>query len=161
MKKRSGQAMVEFLLGLVGVMVLILGFNLIARVVNADFDVVIATRADVAQSIYDNASSGSLPGSSFSGGSFFSTLAGNIAYEGGGGSYSDYLESYDPSDRPDGYSFLATGEDPIDQNVAGSIGIATVSNIPDFLRKLLGKSSISFESSVAMPYWDDLMSIEE
>ncbi|QBG48018.1 hypothetical protein EGM51_11645 [Verrucomicrobia bacterium S94] len=48
LKSRKGQAMIEMLLGLVGIMVLILGIDLIANIVYYDFITIYSAREEVA-----------------------------------------------------------------------------------------------------------------
>ena len=151
--RRSGQAMIEFLLGLVGIIFLMLGLHQMALIVHEDFDSLIGSRQEVAEIVArSGGGSASFPDSGVyrPAGQFYGTLLGNILYQEG---YIQTLEAFQRSDRNDGFEPVTA--DPLSR----MIGVRGGSNIEvesSLMRKLIG-DSIRIDNQVWMPPWDDLL----
>ena len=153
--KKDGQAMIEFMMGLVGIVILLLGLELVAHVAVMDFEDVFNARTDVAEDLVNGAYSS--PGSSASGfnpsdsiGVLDVNINGNS-----GGAYEDYQAAYPQSARPDGFAFLAQGGNPLDQ-MAGSDKGGRIAITSPLMQQILGRSSIRVENAVWMPPLGDL-----
>ena len=150
---KSGQAMAEFLVGLVGIVILVLGLNLVMQIVLADFDSLIGSRDEVAESLtlgtsgmaYDGA------GAYQPQGRFFDRLQENIRY---GVEYTDYLEGYKQTPSADGFAPVASS-DPL-ADVVGARGATTIPIESDIMQNMIG-TRIQINNAVWMPTWDDLM----
>ncbi|MCF7849211.1 MAG: hypothetical protein K9M45_10190 [Kiritimatiellales bacterium] len=153
-ESRDGQAMIEFMIGLIGIMILLLALNQVASIVYNDFKTIYSAREEVADKLVDMQ-----PGSasydesqSYDPSPSIDELAINISGE---GSYENFLGSY-PSDRPDGFGFLWSGEDPL-RNMTGSQKSSAIAVTAPLFKKLLGRDSIKINNAAWMPPWDDLM----
>ncbi len=158
---KSGQAMVEFLLGLIGILVIVLSLELISSFVVEDFNVMRAARAEVARSLVDGVDdSVELPSdvsqSYRSSMIFYSTLLEDIKYD----QIKKFQDAYPPRyEDVNGFDIVAMG-DPV-SDLVGSVHSASVPVQSEFLRKALGRNSIRKVNSVWVPPWDDLMGAEE
>ncbi len=152
-KSKSGQAMVEFLVGLVGVLLLVVGMYQIVVIVDRDFDSLIGSREEVAEQLtgtggssggasYGDASSYEVPGD------FYGEFLGTIQYH---DEYQDLLDLQ--ADPIDGYEPVAS--DPM-RDMIGSEGGSSIPVESGMLRRFLG-SEIVIRNEVWMPSWDDLM----
>lgn len=158
---KSGQAMVEFLLGLIGILVIVLSLELIASFVVEDFDVMQDVRAEVARSLVGGVdNSEEVP----SGGSqsytsamiFYSTLLEDIRHDRTKEIQSTYPPRYE---EVNGFDIVAMG-DPV-SDLVGIVHSASVPVQTEFLRNALGRNRIRKVNAVWVPPWDDLMGAEE
>jgi len=151
-RSKSGQAMVEFMIGLVGILVLVLGLNQIATIVSNDFESILNARMDVAEDLL--ASSYSTPDGSYDPEASYTELNQNINV-GADGAYATFQENYPQQDRNDGFEYLRGGQDPLDTMVGSEKG-HSVEIESRLMQKVLGRSAISLSHEVWMPPWDDL-----
>ncbi|NLX24661.1 MAG: hypothetical protein GXY61_01695 [Lentisphaerae bacterium] len=156
-KLKSGQAMVEFLLGLIGILVIVLSLELIASFVVEDFDVMQDVRAEVARSLVDGVdSSGDVPLLYRSETFFYSGLLNDIKYD----RTKELQDTYPPRyEDVNGFDIVAMGN-PI-SDLVGIVASASVPVQTEFLRKALGRDRIRKVNAVWVPPWDDLMGAEE
>lgn len=152
---KSGQAMIEFLLGLVGIMVIVLGMELISSVVVRDFSVMCYARGEVALALVNgfDGSAGSPDSQSYGVSSLFLD---DIQYD----RMKDLQSTYPPRfEDVNGFDVLAEG-DPL----SDMVGVVVPVSVPvesEFLRNALGRDSVRKINAVWMPPWDDLMGEEE
>ncbi|MBN2685486.1 MAG: hypothetical protein JXR40_09430 [Pontiellaceae bacterium] len=158
---KSGQAMVEFLLGLIGILVIVLSLELMSSFVVEDFDAMYDARTEVARSLVYN-SGGAVDGSTANSQSyassvlFYHMLLDDIKYD----RTKSLQGTYPPRDEEvNGFDIVAVG-DPL----SDFVGVVVPASVPvqtDFLRKALGRNSVRKVNAVWVPPWDDLMGAEE
>ncbi|WP_372797887.1 hypothetical protein [Pontiella sp.] len=148
---RSGQALIEFMLGLVGIMVLVLGINLIAGIVDNDFTTILSAREAVADSLI-NQSSGSAGGSSTY--DFDSLEDQFIEALNPSSELKSWLEAY-PGDRENQFEFLWEGDNPLQDLVGSEISSSTPVTSPLF-QKVIGRTAVTINNAAYMPPWEDL-----
>ncbi len=144
--------MVEFMIGLVGILVLVLGLNQIATIVSHDFESILNARMDVAEDLL--ASSYSTPDGSYDPESSYAELNQNIN-ENADGAYARFQENYPQKDRSDGFEYLRSGEEPLTIMMGSEKG-HSVEIESRLMQKVLGRSVISLRHEIWMPPWDDL-----
>ena len=144
--------MVEFMIGLVGILVLVLGLNQIATIVSYDFESILNARMDVAEDLL--ASSYSTPDGSYDPVASYAELNQNINV-GADGAYARFQENYPQDDRNDGFEYLRSGEEPLGIMMGSEKG-HSVEIESRLMQKVLGRSAISLSHEVWMPPWDDL-----
>lgn len=145
--------MVEFLVGLVGILFLMLGLHQIAVIVHEDFDSLIGSRQEVAEALVQ----GSRGTASYSAnntynpaGDFYGQLRGNILYD---DEYGDMLAQYQHAERKNGFEPLEG--DPL-SDMVGVEGGRTIHVESGLMRRLVG-AGIRIDNQVWMPPWTDLM----
>ena len=144
--------MVEFMLGLVSVMVLILGINQIASIVYYDFITIYSAREEVADALI-NQSAGTATGSSVYD---FSSLEEEFKTAlNNNGDLQSKLDEY-PTDRSNQFEFLWTGDDPL-EDLTGSQKASTIPVTSSLFQKVIGRGSITIDNGVYMPPWEDLL----
>lgn len=149
--------MVEFLLGLIGILVIVLSLELISSFVVEDFDVMQNVRTQVARSLVDGLdSSGDVPPLYRSEAFFYSGLLNDIKYDRTKELQSSYPSRYE---EVNGFDIVAMG-DPL-SDLVGMVVPASVPVQTEFLRKALGRNNIRKVNAVWVPPWDDLMGAEE
>jgi hypothetical protein len=156
---KSGQAMVEFLLGLVGILVIVLSLELMSSIVVEDFDAMYDARTEVARSLVNGSSGSADSSASQSYGAsalFYNMLLEDIQYD----RIKDTQSTYPPRyEEVNGFDVLAVG-DPL----SDMVGVVVPASVPvqsQFLRNALGRSRVRKSNAVWMPPWDDLMGAEE
>lgn len=149
---KNGQAMVEMLLGLVAIMVLLLGIDLIANIVYYDFTTIYSAREEVADSLIAESAGTSGGSSSYD----FDAVRGDFmdAVNPSGGLLSQ-LKLF-PGDRENQFDFMWDGSNPLEDLVGAEKGSSTPVTSP-LMRKIVGRSSLSINNAVYMPPWEDLM----
>lgn len=152
LKFRKGQAMIEMLLGLVGIMVLILGIDLIANIVYYDFTTIYSAREEVADNLmaYSAGTSG--------GSSTYNFDAVDDDFEQAlnpGGDLEGELSAY-PGGRENAFEFLWTGENPLSE-LAGSEKASSTPITSTWMQRVTGRSSVSIQNAIYMPPWEDLL----
>lgn len=152
-RSKNGQAMVELLAGLIGILVLILGLSQISTIVSNDFDSMFGAREDVAQDLL--ASSTSHAAGSYDPSASYTVLEQNIIQNASGRTYAWFLENYSQSERADGFGFLRGGGDPL-STMAGAERGSSIEIESRLMRDVLGRSAILLNHEVWMPPWDDL-----
>jgi hypothetical protein len=149
---KSGQAMIEFLVGLVGVVILLLGLELIANIVYQDVDTIFQARIDVAEDMVAGSTQNTGASSAYDPSASYDELDININSS---GEYEMYQSDYPQTERGDGFQFLRENGDPLETMVGAekgdSIGIPS-----QLMRQILGRSDVQIENSVWMPQWDGL-----
>ncbi|MDF7801610.1 hypothetical protein P4C99_19185 [Pontiellaceae bacterium B1224] len=155
MKNRTsseGQAMIEFLLGLVAILILLLGINQIATIVYYDFTTIYSAREQVADSLMDQVagSAGSSSDYDFSSLSTLFTTALNPSDD-----LHSQLDAY-PGDRDNQFSFLWGDSDPLQDMVGAEKGSSSPVT-SSLMQEILGRSSITINNAVYMPPWEDLL----
>jgi hypothetical protein len=174
---RSGQAMSELLVGLVGILLLVVGLQQISLVSRASFETHVRVRANLAEQLAD-------PGSDYTGEYIFVKTVDRGAdqkiytgddriIEGDDGFYTDgkgflhmvdygplegYLWDYDresPYYRLSDSSFSELSES---FTMHYAVGFQEVETVP-FLRKVLGRDSIQLKREAWMPSWGGLMEV--
>jgi hypothetical protein len=151
-RAKSGQAMVEFLIGLVGIIVLVLGLNQIAMIVSSDFESMLNARMDVAEDLINQSTT--TADNSYDPSVSYAELNLSVNVNADGG-YVRFQETYPQDQRNDGFEFLRNGNDPLNTMMGSEKGhaIAIESRL---MRKVLGRSSIMLHHQIWMPPWDDL-----
>lgn len=144
--------MVEFLVGLVGVLVLILGLSQIGTIVAYDFESILNARMDVAEDLI--ASSYSSPPDVYDPATSYAELNQNINAN-ADGAYEGFQDDYPQSARTDGFGYLRNGQEPLDTMVGAEKG-RSIEIESRLMQKVLGRSSILLKHEVWMPPWDDL-----
>ena len=152
-RSKNGQAMVEFLVGLVGILVLVLGLNQIANIVAYDFDNIFGVRENIADDLL--ASSTTFAPASYDPSSSYLELDPNINENEGGRTYEWFQENYPRNERTDQFEYLRNGGDPLGV-MMGAQGGHTIEIESRLMQKVLGRSSILLTHEVWMPPWDDL-----
>ena len=176
-KSRSGQAMSELLVGLVGILLLVVGLQQISLVSRASFETHVKVRANLAEQLAD-------PSSDYTGEYIFArtvdrgedqkTYTGDDrVVEGDDGFYTDgkgffHMVDYGPVE---GYLWDYERENPYfrlsDSSVTElsesftmhyAVGFEEVPAVP-FLRKVLGRDSIQLKREAWMPSWRGLMEV--
>ncbi|MBN2703463.1 MAG: hypothetical protein JXR23_04555 [Pontiellaceae bacterium] len=153
--------MVEFLLGLIGILVIVLSLELMSSFVVEDFDSMYDVRTEAARSLVYN-SGGTVDGSTANSQSyassvlFYHTLLDDIQYD----RMKSLQSTYPPRhEEVNGFDIVAVG-DPL----SDLVGVASPASVPvqtSFMRKALGRDRIRKVNSVWVPPWDDLMGAEE
>lgn len=149
---KNGQAMLEFLIGLVGIMVLILALNQVAALVSHDFESILNARMDVAEDLLS--SSYSPPPGAYDPRASYAELNQNINVN-SDGNYVRFLSEYPQGAREDGFGYLHSGTDPLDKMV-GAEQESSVQVESSLMQKVFGRGSINLMHEVWMPPWDDL-----
>lgn len=144
--------MVEFLVGLVGVVFLVLGLHQIMQIVVFDLDSLIGSRDEVAEALTTGSGGTSYDasGAYSPDAGFYNLLRGSLAYD---NEYAYYFDNYKETPSVDGFETL--DGNPL-EGVVGAEGGHTIPVESPLMRQLLG-SGIRIENSVWMPVWDDLM----
>lgn len=151
-RAKNGQAMIELLVGLVGILVLVLALSHVATLVNDDFESILNARMDVAEDML--ASSYSRPEQSYDPRASYAELNRNININ-SSGDYEGFQSSYPQSARDDGFEYLRSGQDPLNV-MSGSKKSSSVQVESALMQEVFGRSSIRLEHEVWMPPWDDL-----
>lgn len=149
---RSGQAMIEFMLGLLAIMLLVLAIDLIANIVYFDFTTIYSAREEVADNLMAFSAGTSGGSSSYD----FETIE-ELFKESmnPNGDLKNQLEAY-PGDRVNQFDFLWEGNNPLQDMVGAEKGSTTPITSP-LIQKVLGRSSVSINNAIYMPPWNDLM----
>lgn len=143
--------MVEFLIGLVGLLVLMLGLFQLVGFVDEDFESLLGSREQVARTLTGRSSGG---GASASGAAtyqdegFYDYFQEFIRYE----DYSAYMEPYVLSRV--GFE-AAVDDDPMDTMVGFEDG-KSVDVESGLMRRVMGER-MTVRNEVWMPSWDDLL----
>lgn len=144
--------MIEFLLGLVAILILLLGINQIATIVYYDFTTIYSAREEVADNLMDQVagSAGASPDYDF--GSlneqFSTALNPNDDLH-------SQLDAY-PGDRGSQFSFLWGGSNPL-QDLVGAEKGSSSPVTSTLMQRILGRSAININNAVYMPPWEDLL----
>ena len=151
---RSGQAMVEFLLGLTGIMVILMALNLAASIVYNDFITIYSAREEVADNLVAGVVSSSAYGTSqsYDATTTVDALRQAIVDDSG---YENFIEDYSTGTR-DGFAFLSDGADPL-ATMTGSQKSSSIDVTAPLFQRILGRSHVNINNAVWMPPWDDLM----
>lgn len=149
---KEGQAMIEFMLGLVAIMVLLLGIDLIANVVHYDFLTIYSAREEVADDLLDKSAGTSGGSSTYDFDSLKNQFKDALNPT---GDLKDQLALF-PGDRENQLDFLWEGSNPLQDLVGAEKGSSTPVSSP-LMRKVVGRSSISIHNAVYMPPWEDLL----
>ena len=151
--EKNGQAMIEFLVGLVGILVLVLALSQITTIVDSDMTSMLNARMDVAEDLIN--SSISRPPPVYDPAASYDVLDQNINVN-ANGAYAEFQQNYSQSARADGFEYLRNGTDPLDAMMGSQKG-HTVEVESELMRSVFGRSSISLRHEVWMPPWDDLL----
>lgn len=149
---RSGQALTELLLGLVGIMVLMMALELIASVVYTDFITIYSAREEVGEWLVEE-SSGTSSGSSTYDWDSVEELFSD-ALNPSGETY-EWLDSY-PGDRDNQFDFLSDGESPL-EDLVGTEQSSSTDITSELMQKILGRTEVTVDNAVYMPPWEDLL----
>ncbi len=148
--------MVEFLLGLVGILLIILALDLVARIVYADLDSMLDARSDVATDLVSGLAGTAVyaDDQSYSPGTAFSAdLLAALRYQ----ELERTLEDYPPAPgHANGFDVVAAG-DPLSQIIGEH---PPAQNLPvgsTLFSRILGKDHVQIDNAVWMPPMDDLM----
>jgi len=154
---RSGQAMVEFMVGLVGILFLMVGLFQITRITVEDFETILDAREEVADLLVNSSAAGDYGGSQryLPSTDFYPQLFGNIRHD----TICEYMAEYNSPEEIDGFSFFHSSDDPL-ANMAGVQKTSRI-NVESLMTRLLGKNTITIQNAVWMPVWDDLMPTTE
>lgn len=144
--------MVEFLVGLLGILVLVLALSQIATIVNHDMDSILNARMDVAEDLLN--SSSSRPNPTYDPAASYAELNQNINVN-ADGAYAGFRADYPQTARDDGFQYLRSGTDPLDTMMGSQKG-HSVQVESKLMQDVFGRSSISLRHEVWMPPWDDL-----
>jgi hypothetical protein len=152
---KSGQAIIEFMIGLVGIMILVLGLSQIAQIVNEDIENMFAARESVAEDLLNRNQgnyNGDLPVDTAN---IYNAMQTSIDPD---GTYSGFRSLY-PADaeREDRMAEIWNGGDPLKDMVGSEPTPRTIPISSPFFQKAMGRSSIQVNNVVYMPPWDDLM----
>lgn len=157
-RNKSGQSMVELLLGLIGIAVILLSLDLVAHVVVDDHDSMLDVRSEVARSLVGGGTENGAPAQSQSYAAsvvFYSMLLDDIRYD----ETKELQEQYPPrSEDVNGFEIVAVG-DPLSEMV-GLVSPVTIPVENEFLRRALGRDQIRKVNAVWVPSWSDLMGEE-
>ena len=153
---KRGQAMVEFLLGIVGIVFILLGLELISNMVTDDFDSMINVREKVAEAMVNGTteSTSGLSQSDSSSAEFYTEMLRGIKY-----SSFEGIEATSRYPNINGFDAVAAGN-PLSE-MAGQVETVAVPVESTMLQTLLGMNYIRKDNSVWMPPWDDLMGDSE
>lgn len=147
--------MVEFLLGLIGILILILSLDLIARFVREDFDAMIGARTELANNLVGGSRGNTAYGTSQSYGSsslFYNQLVNNIEFPEIDAAQQEFPPRYTDVN---GFEVVAEG-DPMSE-IVGVVVPASVSVESSMFSQALGRDRVRKVNAVWMPPWDDLM----
>lgn len=148
---KNGQAMIEFLLGLVAIMMLLLGVNLIATIVYYDFTTIYSAREDVADRLIARSAATSGGSSAYD----FGTLDEQFQVALDSDALKGQLDEY-PADRENQFDFVWGESNPLQDMVGSERGSSSPITSP-LMQKVLGRSSITINNAVYMPPWEDLL----
>ena len=149
-KNKSGQALIEFMVGLIGIIVLVLGLSYIGRFVAIDCKNFLEVRMDVADDML--ASRGSTPNGVYNPAGSYFYLSHNINKN---NRYSSLRSWYPQQARRDRFEFLSDGGDPLRIMIGSGKGEEVPITSP-FMQRMLGRTKISPYQEFWMPMWDDL-----
>lgn len=153
---KNGQAMIEFMMGLVGIVILLLGLDLVAHIVSLDFETIYNARIDVAEDLISGSTTAvGASGAGYDPSDSLGVLNANINGN-SSGAYENYQGTYPQMARTDGFAFLAQNSDPLDQNMVGSEKGSSIDITSTLMRQILGRSSINIDNAVWMPPLGDL-----
>jgi len=153
MKRSSeGQAMIEFLIGLVAIIILMLGINQIASIVYNDFTTIYSAREEVADGLMSYAAGTSSGSDLYEFGSLGEDFSLAINPQ---NALSDQLDSY-PAERENQFAFVWDNSNPL-QDLTGSEKGSTIPVSSSFFQRMIGRSSITINNAVYMPPWEDLL----
>ena len=145
--------MIEFMLGLVAIMILLMGLNQVASIVFNDFETIISAREQVADDLMDGAAGTDSVGSDIYD---IDAIEGELQESmNPDGDLEDELENY-PSGRENQFSFLWEGDNPL-QEMTSSEKSSSIDVTAPLLRKILGRSTVQINNAVYMPPWEDLL----
>jgi len=150
-KQKEGQAMVEFMVGLIGILVLILALSYIGRFVAIDCKNFLEVRSTVAENMLNSRSSSAR--SSYDPAGSYLYLSQSINKENG---YSGLRSLYPQQVRTDRFRFLSDGDDPLHVMIGSGKGKKVPITSP-LMQKVLGRSEIFPYQEFWMPMWDDLL----
>jgi hypothetical protein len=149
---KNGQAMIEFMVGLVGILVLVLALSHVATLVNDDFESILNARMDVAEDLL--ASSYSTPEQSYDPRGSYDELNRNVNIN-SSGDYERFQADYPQRVRDDGFEYLRNGQDPLSV-MSGSSKSSSVQIDSALMQDVFGRSSLRLSHEAWMPPWDDL-----
>ena len=149
-KNKSGQALIEFMVGLIGIIVLVLGLSYIGRFVAIDCKNFLEVRTDVADDML--ASRGSAPNGMYDPAGSYLYLSQNINQN---NNYSSLRSRYPQQTRADRFGFLSGGNDPLRVMIGSGKGEEVPITSP-LMQRMLGRTKISPYQEFWMPMWDDL-----
>lgn len=154
MDSRSGQAMVEFLLGLTGIIVILMALNLAASIVYNDFNTIYSAREEVADNLVAGVVSSSAynENQSYDPSTSIEALREAIIED---SEYDTFIEDYSTG-TPDGFAFLSEGSDPL-SNMTGVQKSSSIDVTAPLFQRILGRASVNINNAVWMPPWEDLM----
>ena len=155
--RKSGQAMVEFLLGLVGIMFIVLALELIGSFVVEDFEAMSDARTEAAQAVVNGSTSSTgASRSSFYDDLLYGVVGSGIKYT----SVAGLMEAY-PSRYTDanGYEEVAEGN-PISDLCGGMETIAVPVEAAAY-QKVLGKAFVCKTNVMWIPPRVDLLGEEQ
>lgn len=144
--------MIEFLLGLVAIMILLLGINQIATIVYYDFTTIYSAREEVADNLMDQVAGSAGASSDYDFGSLseqFSTAL-NPSDD-----LSSQLDAY-PGERDNQFSFVWGESDPLQDMVGAEKGSSSPVT-STLMQKVLGRTAININNAVYMPPWENLL----
>lgn len=143
--------MIEFLLGLVAIVILMLGINLIASIVHFDFLTIYSAREEVADKLMDQVAGSAGSSSEYDFGSLqeqFSTALNS-------GEMNSQLDAY-PGERNNQFSFIWENSNPL-QDVIGAEKSSSSPVTSSLMQKVLGRTTININNGAYMPPWEDLL----
>ena len=149
-KSKSGQAMIEFMVGLIGIIVLVLGLSYIGRFVAIDCKNFLEVRSTVAENMLT--SRGSSPNGSYNPDGSYLYLSQNINPN---NRYSSLRSRYPQQTRMDRFDFLSGGNDPLRMMIGSGKGEEVPITSP-LMQRMLGRTKILPYQEFWMPMWDDL-----
>lgn len=144
--------MIEFMLGLVAVMLLLMGLNQVASIVFYDFTTIISAREEVADHLMDKN-----PGSSSVGSDIYNITAIKDELQ-AAINRDDELVSWTeahPSDRENQFDFLWESYNPL-QEMTSSEKSSSIAVTAPLFQRLLGRNTVQINNAVYMPPWEDL-----
>jgi len=150
---KSGQAMLEFMMGLVAIMILVMGLNQIASIVYYDFTTIVSAREAVADDLISHAA-----GTEAVGGDIYNFETVRSFFQTGINpeeELSSELASY-PSGRENAFDFLWNNNNPL-QEMTSSEKSSTIPVTAPLFQKVIGRSSIQIGNSVYMPPWESYL----
>jgi len=143
--------MIEFLLGLVAIVILMLGINQIAAIVHFDFTTIYSAREEVAEKLMDQVAGSAGSSSEYDFGSLqerFSTALNSDEMN-------SQLNAY-PGNRNNQFSFAWENSNPLQDMIGAQKGSSSPVT-SSLMQDILGRNSITINNAVYMPPWEDLL----
>ena len=145
--------MLEFMLGLVAIMILLMGLNQIASIVYYDFTTIVSAREEVADDLVSRS-----PGTEAIGSDLYNFDTVRPYFQTGlnpNNELASELSSY-PSDRENQFDFLWNNDNPLQEMTSAEKSSSIPVTAPLFQR-VIGRGTVQIGNAVYMPPWESYL----